>query len=86
MYLASISSLKPDVICIFKHNQWKILFLDHKYETCLPTSDCSEGTYGRDCVSLCGKCRNGASCDPVSAECPGECDDGYLGNKCQDCE
>lgn len=47
-----------------------------------PTA-CSEGFFGKNCSFPC-KCKNGASCDPVSGSC--RCPPGVSGDLCQDGE
>lgn len=42
---------------------------------------CSDGFFGKNCSFPC-KCKNGASCDPVSGSC--RCPPGVSGDLCQD--
>lgn len=44
---------------------------------------CPEGYFGKNCSFAC-KCKNGASCDPVSGSC--RCPPGVRGDLCQDGE
>lgn len=44
---------------------------------------CSEGFFGKNCSFSC-KCKNGASCDPVTGSC--RCPPGVSGDLCQDGE
>ena len=39
-------------------------------------------TYGSNCVNPCGQCSRGVPCDPVTGACPGSCQPGWTGDKC----
>ena len=52
----------------------------------LSYSECTNGTYGSQCVKLCGQCRNGEDCDPVSGRCSLGCEPGWQGLRCQQSE
>jgi len=43
---------------------------------------CDNTTYGDNCSSECGKCKDGAPCNPATGVCPDGCDAGYLGELC----
>lgn len=45
--------------------------------------ECTNGTYGANCGSTCGQCRNDADCDPISGMCTFGCDPGWQGLRCQ---
>ena len=46
-------------------------------------SGCEAGYYGERCDSVCGNCREGATCDTGNGNCPNGCAAGHEGNKCQ---
>lgn len=60
-----------------------VLEADFKCVMSAPTLACPEGTFGRNCSFSC-KCKNGATCDPVSGQC--QCPPGVSGDMCQDGE
>ena len=39
-------------------------------------------TFGSSCVNPCGQCSRGVPCDPVTGACPGSCQPGWTGDKC----
>ncbi|PVD25283.1 hypothetical protein C0Q70_15783 [Pomacea canaliculata] len=43
---------------------------------------CEGGSYGADCNSSCGHCKDNAPCDPISGNCPDGCAPGYTGDRC----
>ncbi|XP_052791681.1 multiple epidermal growth factor-like domains protein 11 [Mya arenaria] len=44
---------------------------------------CADGTYGKDCSSRCGHCRDGVGCAKVFGNCPARgCERGYNGAQC----
>lgn len=43
---------------------------------------CSSGTYGNNCSSRCGKCRDMEQCHHINGTCMTGCDSGYQGFKC----
>ena len=47
-------------------------------------TDCTRGTYAKNCISSCGKCRDGSfSCNTVSGVCPGSlCQQWWTNDKC----
>ena len=47
----------------------------------LSIAACDEGEYGENCKYTCGFCQNG-TCDAITGLCHGDCQDGYLGDKC----
>ena len=38
---------------------------------------CSDGSYGLNCMSPCGKCSQGDVCDKINGTCPGGCQPGF---------
>lgn len=58
-------------------------FFSDKLLLCFNFTACPEGYFGKNCSFSC-KCKNGASCDPVSGTC--RCPPGVSGDLCQDGE
>lgn len=44
--------------------------------------ECSDDTYGLECVNQCGHCSNGDSCNHVNGSCLNGCDAGFSGDTC----
>jgi len=62
------------------------------YVTLTSAQNCTSGSWGgATCLNACGKCANDDVCDAVTGNCPGGCEYGYQGVKCdqavckQDC-
>lgn len=47
--------------------------------------ECQPGFYGNNCLSVCGKCRNGMPCNSLDGSCPvsSGCEMGWTGPTCQ---
>ena len=45
---------------------------------------CAGYTYGQGCKGSCGECRKGVQCNHETGICPGGCDPGVLGEKCDE--
>ena len=49
-----------------------------------PVAACRCETYGQNCNSRCGNCKDGHPCNHVTGECLGGCAEGYTGPTCHD--
>lgn len=47
---------------------------------------CDSGLYGPGCETPCGHCFESDICHHINGNCPGNCSDGYSGDKCTDGE
>lgn len=45
--------------------------------------ECTEYTYGTNCTSKCGHCKDGVTCNFVDGSCPDGCQLGWNGDYCQ---
>lgn len=62
---------------------YNILFSKHVF-LCL---ECLKGYFGLHCKERCsGKCANSDPCDHISGVCHSGCQDGYIGNNCNNCK
>lgn len=41
--------------------------------------------YGPDCTRNCGRCKYGVPCSMDTGACPGECEEGWIGERCATC-
>lgn len=44
---------------------------------------CDKGTFGLECKTFCGRCRDKDECDPVNGSCPNGCQSGATGFNCK---
>ena len=44
--------------------------------------ECTNNTYGQDCLYACGSCIKLEQCDVVNGSCSNGCDGGFMGDKC----
>ncbi|XP_062614400.1 scavenger receptor class F member 1-like, partial [Saccostrea cucullata] len=57
------------------------LFVTLSYILCIP--ECPKGVYGEGCQEQCGNCEVDRACHHINGSCPGLCEPGYLGDRCQ---
>ena len=46
------------------------------------STECRVGTFGFNCIRVCGMCKDGAICNIYTGDCPGVCVTGYTGRQC----
>ena len=46
------------------------------------TVECTNNTYGQDCLYACGSCTQLEQCDVLNGSCSNGCDAGFMGDKC----
>ena len=44
---------------------------------------CENGTYGLECMEMCGHCSNSSVCNNVNGTCLDGCDPGYTEHLCK---
>ena len=60
-----------EITTLLEHCTYECLFLE-----------CSPGTYGTNCSSRCGSCKEQGDCHHVTGVCQNGCAAGYNGSKC----
>ncbi|XP_046583140.1 uncharacterized protein LOC124290475 [Haliotis rubra] len=51
----------------------------------LYSTECVDGMYGDDCMSRCGQCKDGLTCDKSNGECREGCQGNFMKPLCQGC-
>lgn len=44
--------------------------------------ECVKGFYGKNCEEICSTNCNSKSCDPITGQCVGGCQEGWIGSEC----
>ena len=56
----------------------------HNHNLTILCAECATGYYGTACLNRCGHCFGFDVCLHTNGSCPGNCSDGYIGDKCID--
>ena len=67
-------------------NNDRFMIISYLYTKQFYRLACENGRYGSGCETPCGYCFGSDVCHHINGSCPGNCSDGYTGEKCTEGE
>lgn len=58
----------------------------HNHNLTILCAECATGYYGTACLNRCGHCFEFDVCFHINGSCPGNCSEGFKGDKCYVCK